>query len=122
MKPRTPRKDLLKLEPGARYGRFTVVNYCGHNSGQAIWLFRCDCGAARKRIASAVVNGWNKQCAACQYAGVGQNKPIHTERDAVIVAARGNGVSVPQIARDMGLTPSTVHNALLRAKRRVVVG
>jgi len=116
----TPRKDLRKLEIGARYNNFTVIAYVGHEDSDAMWLFRCDCGNYRKRYASAIVNRHSRQCSACQRAALTRNKPIHTARDAVIVAARAKGLPVPAIAADMGLTPSTVHGALVRASRRGV--
>ena len=94
MKPLPSRKDLRKLEIGARYGSFTVVAYVGHEDSDAMWPFRCDCGNYRKRYASAIVNGHNRQCSACQRAALNRNKPIHAERDAVIVAARRNGVPI----------------------------
>ena len=115
-----PRKDLRALEIGARYGHFRVVAYVGHKNRKAIWLFRCDCGSFGQRDASSVVNGYVKRCRACLHAELRQNRPIHTERDAVIVAAWVNGARVPAIAADMGLTPSTVHSALVRARRRGV--
>ena len=113
-----PRKNLRALEIGTRYGHFRVVAYVGHKNRKALWLFICDCGSFGRRDASSVVNGWVKQCRACLHAELRQNRPVHTERDAVIIAARRNGVPVPAIALDMGLTRNTVYGALARAKQR----
>ena len=119
MKSSTPRRDLRNLEIGATYGRLTAVSYSHRDERrQAIWLFRCACGSERTRAATAVINGYIKQCSACSYKALSEKRTRHRERDAKIIAARQRGVSYSAIARELGITPSTVAGAVDRAKAR----
>lgn len=52
----------LRGEPGARYGRLTLLEFADTSTGHTRWLCRCDCGNEKKLMLSHVIAGKIKSC------------------------------------------------------------
>jgi len=118
------RSDTVFLLPGARYGKWTVlqdaaVRSSGHGESLKSRV-RCDCGKTALRVNSALRSGQSRACQYCAHAGTAR-KPLSPGdrfgRWTILsdVGVRGNNFQTYSLARcDCGRT-RTVNNGSLRA-------
>lgn len=76
--------NIVKLEPGTRFGRLRVVRRTDEKKGSTyLWLLRCDCGGEKKATNSALSRGVVQSCGCLQREYWAQNgarlKKIHKD-------------------------------------------
>ena len=65
---------------GKKFGRLTVIERSENNKyGDAMWLCRCDCGAFRKTVGSALRNGHTQSCGCLHKEKVANMNTVHNE-------------------------------------------
>ena len=47
---------------GKRFGRWSVLNYAGHDGKQRYWFVECDCGVRRITAGGLLTRGKSKSC------------------------------------------------------------
>lgn len=77
------------LEPGERYGRWTVVRYVGlrrvsttNRNTLRYYLCRCDCGTEREVCGSSLTRGVSQSCGCLRVEAVERARKERKERKA----------------------------------------